>query len=128
MNNNTNDTSELQSTTIAFGGAEIPLTVDDARAMQTALLTYLASVDTSHVEDRDYLIARTKGAPAWIDTDGVVRISAWVLQPRSDGLVLTYRMPTPEEAPVIKGYVAVLVHEDPWRVVDIGTERIRRRR
>lgn len=126
--NNIDDTSEPQSTTIAFGGAEIPLTVDDAKAMQTALLTYLTSVDTSHVEDRDYLIARTTGAPAWIDTDGVVRISAWVLQSRSDRLVLTHRMPAGEEADVIKAYVATLVRDDRWHVASIATERIWRRR
>lgn len=63
MNNNTNDTSEPQSTTIAFGR-----------------------------------------------------------------LGLTYRMPAPEDASVIKGYVATLVRDDQWSVVTIATERIRRRR
>jgi hypothetical protein len=116
------------STTIAFGGAEITLTVSDAKAMETALLTYLTSVDTKEVEDRDYLLAQTRGGPAWIDTDGVVRISGWLLQSHRDGLVLSYRMPAPEEAGVVKGYVAALVREETWRVAQIRVERIKRRR
>jgi hypothetical protein len=129
MNNNTND-DELgpSSTTLTFGGSEITLTVGDVKAMQAALLTYLASVDTSQVEDRDYLIASTEGGLAWIDTDGVVRINSWVLQVGPHGLILRCRMPAPEGADVLHAYVASLVREDSWRVVRIASERIRRRR
>lgn len=126
--NDEQDAMGPPSTTIAYGGAEITLTVNDAKAIESALVAYLEVVDVKDVEDRDYLLAQTRGGPAWIDTDGVLRISAWLLQSRPSGLVLTFRMPAPEEAGVLKGYVASLIREENWKVAHIDVERIRRRR
>jgi hypothetical protein len=126
--NNDHDAMGPPSTTIAYGGAEITLTVSDAKAIESALVAYLDVVDVKEVEDRDYLLAQTRGGPSWIDTDGVVRISAWLLQTRPTGLVLTFRMPAPDEAGVMKGYVASLIREEKWKVAHIDVERIRRRR
>ena len=128
QNNDHDDAMGPPSTTIAYGGADITLTVIDAKAIETALIAYLEFVDVKDVEDRDYLLAQTRGGPTWIDTDGVVRISSWVLQSRPSGLVLTFRMPAPEEAGVLKGYVAWLVRDETWKVAHIAVERIRRRR
>ena len=50
------------SATIAYGGTEITLTVIDAKAIEASLIAYLELTDTNDVEDRDYLLARTRGA------------------------------------------------------------------
>jgi hypothetical protein len=124
-----NDAMGPEKTTIQWEGNDITLTVKDAKEMEAALLDYLASPAASKIDDRDYLAQSTRGGPAFIDSAGVVRISSWVLQSRRYGLVLSFRMPHPEQAPEVTAYLATVVREhDGWRVAEMSRERIRRRR
>jgi hypothetical protein len=127
MKKNENDASGPKSTTIKVGGNTLTITLDDAKAMEAALVSYLAAADTKEIEDRDELLQWTRGGPSWIDENGIVRISEWLLEVRGQDLVLTYRMQGMEDAPAIKGYAARLAHEDSWRVVSVHVVRIRRR-
>jgi hypothetical protein len=129
MEHTMSDADELgpKSTTIDWGESRITLTVDDAKAMNTALLTYLNAADPSQLPDRDYLIQWSQG-PAWIDVEGVVRINVWVLQSEAEGLVLNCRMPTAEGARDRKEYVAPVVRDDVWRVTNVRAKYVHLRR
>ena len=116
-----------QSTTIDWEGNRITLTVEDAKAMNAALLAYLNAADPSQLPDRDYLIQWSQG-PAFIDVDGVLRISTWVLGSEDDGLVLNCRMPAAEGATQRKEYVASLVRDEVWRVTRLRMKHVYLRR
>jgi hypothetical protein len=116
-----------QETNINIEGSKTKITLDDVATLKVSLLEYLERVNSAEVEDRDYLIRITAGAPASIDTEGLVRIGGWLLQSRDRGMCLTYRMPSGGD--VIKGYLAEIKRENKvWRVVALRAERIHRRR
>jgi len=129
MEHTMTDADELgpKSTTIDWGDSRITLTVEDAKAMNAALLAYLNAADASQMPDRDYLIQWSQG-PAWIDVDGVVRINIWALRAEDEGLVLTCRMPAAEGARERKEYVAAIVRDDVWRVTNVHAKYVRLRR
>jgi hypothetical protein len=120
------DANEMgpQSTTIDWAGNQIALTIEDAKAMNAALLAYLNAADASQVPDRDYLIQWSQG-PAFIDVDGALRIGIWVLRSEDEGLVLNCRMPAAEGAREKEEYVAALVRDDVWRITRISAKYVR---
>jgi len=120
------DANEMghQSTAIEWSGNQITLTIEDAKAMNAALLNYLNAADPAQLPDRDYLIQWSQG-PAFIDVDGVLRISTWVLRSEDEGLVLNCRMPAAEGARERREYVAALVRDDVWRVTRIRAKYVR---
>ena len=119
--------NELQATgrkqtEVSLGSKPVVITIHDVQAIEAALVRALES---SPLEDRDYLLQCTKGG--WIDGDGTVRIGPWVLAPRQNSLKLTFRMPGLQTAPAINTYEAALDRDDPWRVVSITRGHILRR-
>jgi hypothetical protein len=116
-----------QSMTIDWGRSRITLTTEDAKAMNAALLAYLNMADASQVPDRDYLIQWSQG-PAFIDVDGVLRISTWVLKSMDEGLVLNCRMPPGAGGIERREYIASLVRDDGWRVTRVRPIQVRLRR
>jgi hypothetical protein len=118
---------EYPQSTIMDGGSRITLTVEDAKAMNAALLAYLDAANSSEVPDRDYLIQWSQG-PAFIDVDGALRISTWVLKSTDEGLVLNCRIPTGAAAIERREYTASLVHDDGWRVTRVRPIHVRLRR
>jgi len=110
-----------KQTEIKRGASRIVITIDDVRAIEASLGR---AVEASQLEDRDYLLPVSGG---WIDPDGTVRIGAWVLDPTSDPLTLTIRIPGLDSAPAIVTYHATLAHDASWHVVTIVPGHILRR-
>jgi hypothetical protein len=121
MNGSTGKTAD--SVVLRVGDADVTVTLDDARAIRTALQDYLKQ---SSYEDRDALLPWTQGQPR-IDVDGSLRIGPWVLGADGKQLFLRYREPPGQLAG--KAHKAVLKKEgDAWTVADLIMERIRTRR
>src|SRR5262245_58831594 len=70
-----NDVESLDKTVIHVGGADVTLTLDELKAIRTALVDYLKA---SSYEDRDAILGWSQG-PAFIDSQGTARIGPWVL-------------------------------------------------
>lgn len=79
----------LRKTTVRVGASDVTVTLEDTRAMRTALLDALKASD---LDGRDDLVAWAQG-PAWIAPDGIARVGPWTLQGHDDELVLRYREP-----------------------------------
>ena len=112
----------LDRTVLRVGDADVTVTLDDAKAIQVALLDYLKRSD---YEDRDALIRWT--GPAFIDPEGTVRIGVWVLGSQGKDIFLGYREPFgPQGA---KAHKALLAEKDGiWTVRSLVMEWIRPRR
>ena len=111
----------LKEAKIRQGETEVRITSDDARQIRIALLDALRQ---SKLGDRDELVAFTEPLPAWIDSDGRVMISGWLLQLRNQQLVAIYRLSQNEERAV--GYAAFVIKDDEgWQVTRIVPEKIR---
>lgn len=119
----------LKETTIDRPTGRLVLTLDDVTAIQKSLHAYLLATDrpdSGWFEDRERLLLEAQDV-GWIDADGAVRISTWVLDAQNEPLRLWLRIPGEETAPVIRAYVAELAYDEPWRVVSVTQARIRRR-
>jgi hypothetical protein len=109
-------------TTIAVGDTQVPLAAQDAGAIKAALIDYLT---TWNGQDRDALLRDTASDPAWIDSDGDLRIGAWLLEADQEHLFLMRREPSGKYAG--RAHVAHLGKTDKghWVVRRIEIERIR---
>jgi hypothetical protein len=76
----------MSQTTLRVGDVDVTLTLDDAKAIEVALLDYLKASDYPH---RDSLIQWT--GPAFIDGEGDIRIGVWLLQANGKEMALWYR-------------------------------------
>jgi len=113
----------LDRTVLPVGDTEVPVTLEDARAMRAALLEYLQQ---SSYEDREALLRWTQG-PAFIDHEGTVRIGPWVLDSEDDDIFLRYRERPGQRA--AKAHKAFLAKKDgAWTVTRVEMERISVRR
>jgi hypothetical protein len=122
MSGDDHKVESLDRTVLRVGDADVPLTRDDVKAMRDALLEYLKGSD---YQDRDALLGWTRG-PAWIDTDGRVRIGPWLLGSDGKDLVLRYRELPGRHAG--KAHRATLARKDgAWTVTGLVMERIRTR-
>jgi hypothetical protein len=115
----------LERTVLHVGNREVPVTREDAKAIQTALLAYLK---TSNYPDREELLRWTQGdSSAWIDGEGIVRIGPWLLDAEDTRMFLRYR-----EAPgqlAAKAHKAYLTRTDgSWKISELRAERIPVRR
>jgi hypothetical protein len=111
-------------TVLRHNGADVPITLDDAKSMRESLLEYLKKSD---IGDKDQLIAATKYIPGWIDSDGKVRPGGWLLQSRGTDWVLTYRLSQNELRAY--GYAAIVTKGAPgWKVTKIESQMILFRR
>ena len=112
--------ASLDRTVLRVGDADVAVTLADVKAIQAALLDYLKRSDYG---DRDELIGWTRG-PAWIDTEGMVRIGPWLLGSTDKQIYLRYR-----EAPgrlAARAHKALLARKDgKWTVTDVVMEKIR---
>ncbi len=121
MKDGDGEIESLDRAVVHVGAVEVTLTLDDAKAMEVALLSYLKQSDH---EDRDELIRWT--GPAWIDVEGLVRIGPWLLG--SDGKDLFLRRREPGGRHGAKAHRALLIRKDgAWIVSKVETEWIRRR-
>ena len=120
------DSSKIESldrTALRVGDAEVPVTLEDAKAIQAALLAYLKQSD---YEDRDGLIGWTQGQ-AWIDAEGKVRIGPWLLGSDGQGLFVRYREPAGQH--MARAHRASLIKKDgTWAVTGLMAEHISARR
>ncbi len=122
-----NTPSSLPQTIIHFKGQQLTLTVEDAKQIEKALRTYL----DRHGEDiKKILPPNLKEAlpddvgNAWIDPSGNIRIGPWLLEARSEELVLTYRAMPPTDQFGYQ-YVAHLCYDHHhWSVSSITYEKL----
>jgi hypothetical protein len=113
-----------KETVIRHGGADMRITLDDAKSMRESLHDFLKKSDFG---DKDQLLDDMKGIPGWIDSDGVVRPGGWLLESRGTDLVLTYRMNQNERRAV--GYAAFVTKgATGWQVTKVEPAKIRFRR
>ncbi len=123
MSGDGNQMESLDRTVVRSGDAEVTVTLQDVKAIQTALLEHLKGSDD---EDRDDLIRWANG-PAWIDSAGSARIGPWLLGSDDGGLYVRYR--EPPGALAGKAHKAYLAERDgAWSIRSLLTERIRVRR
>jgi hypothetical protein len=115
-----NDVESLDKTVIHVGDADVTLTLDELKAIRTALVSYLKA---SSYEDRDAILGWSEG-PAFIDAQGTARIGPWVLGTEGKEVFLRYREPPGQLAG--KAHKAILAKKDgAWTVTDLVMERIR---
>jgi hypothetical protein len=123
MNGDSSKIESLDRTVLRVGDAEVSVTLEDAKAIQAALLAYLKQSD---YEGRDGLIGWSQGQ-AWIDAEGKVRIGPWLLGSDGREIYLRYR-----EAPgqhMARAHRASLIKKDgAWTVSGLMTEHISARR
>jgi hypothetical protein len=122
MNDDNAKIESLDRTVIRVGETEVSLTLDDAKAIRAALLDYLKA---SSYEDRDELIRWT--GPAFIDTEGKVRIGVWLLGSDGKDIYLRYRERPGQN--MAKAHRAFLTKENgTWTVSNLMMEHISLRR
>lgn len=107
---------------LQVGDTEVAVTLADARAIRTALRSYL---EASDYPERDEVLVWTR-AEAEIE-DGAVRIGPWLLGSERGEIVLRYREAATGLA--MKAHRAVVEKKDGvWTVTKVEMERIRPRR
>jgi hypothetical protein len=112
----------LERTALRVGDAELTVTLDDAKAIEVALVDYLKKSD---YEFREELLRWT--GPAFIDAEGTVRIGLWVLGSRANDLYLRYRERPGQHMAI--AHVASLSKKDgAWAVTNVVTEHLSIRR
>ena len=102
----------LRQTTVRVGASDVAVTLEDARAMRTALQGALKASD---LDDRDDLVAWAQG-PAWIAPDGIARVGPWTLEAHDDELVLRYREPARSHRATVVWAAGV------WKVTRVAAE------
>lgn len=114
--------ASLDKTVLRVGDTDVELTLDDAKAIQKALVEYLQQ---SKYEDRDELLKWS--GPAFIDAEGKLRIGPWLMGSDGKEIYLRYREPPGQFAG--KAHRAFLEKKDgTWTVTRLLMERIRVRR
>jgi hypothetical protein len=113
----------LERTVLRVGDSEMPLTLDDAKGIQAALLDYLRQSD---YEFRDALMGWTKGFTR-IDAEGKVRIGPWLLGADEDVICLRFMEP-PGAHSALAHWASLTKKDGAWTVTKLLTERVRLRR
>ena len=122
MTGTDNKIDSLERTALRVGDAELTVTLDDAMAIEVALVDYLKK---SNYEFREELLRWT--GPAFIDAEGTVRIGLWILGSRGNDLYLRYRERPGQHMAI--AHVASLSKKDgTWAVTNVVTEHLSIRR
>jgi hypothetical protein len=101
---------------LASGTVEVTST--DLDKIQVSVATHLRRLDIS---ERDQLATEVERGVPIVDSNGVPRIGAWILENR-DGLLALVRQPP--RAPVMRLFVVHLnKRDDKWEVVSSGEQR-----
>jgi hypothetical protein len=107
-------------TTVRGGGREVRISLEDAHQLRGALLQALKNTE---LQEGPRLLASAQALPAWIDADGRVMISGWLLQFRKGEPALAYR--ETHDASHATAYSAQIGGKrDGWSVGPIGKESI----
>jgi hypothetical protein len=122
MSDNGGTTEDLDRRVLRVGDADVTLTLDDAKAIEVALLDYLKQSD---YEFREKLIRMTSSAR--IDAQGKMWIGPWLVG-ADRGVIYARYVERPSPRSAFAHRASLRKQDGAWTVMKVLTEHITLRR